>query len=165
MSFSSEKVKSTYYILQCGSICGHNRLVTWLYWRTLLKTDVLVPNRPTPSVSRIILLLLFITPSVRWVVLRAWMAAPKLSVIPWKMKKRGYLFLNPRFAFQKHNSWKKKTLLLVAKMLQRCPHFKTEKYWNPIWRDGYFSSKWTKVWKNSIPCVALLEHNNVRVLK
>lgn len=61
---------------------------TWVYWRTLLKTDVLVPNRPTPSVSSIILLLLLITPSVRWLGLRAWMATPKLSVIPWKMKKQ-----------------------------------------------------------------------------
>lgn len=61
---------------------------TWLYLRALLKTAVLVPNSPTPRVSSIILLLLLITPSVSWVALRAWIAAPKLSVIPWKGENR-----------------------------------------------------------------------------
>lgn len=56
---------------------------TWLYLRALLKTAVLVPSNPTPRVSSIILLLLLITPSVSWLEPRAWIAAPKLSVIPW----------------------------------------------------------------------------------
>lgn len=61
-------------------------LCTWLYSRALLKTAVLVPSSPTPRVSSIILLLLEITPSVRWLAFRAWIAAPKLSVIPWKRR-------------------------------------------------------------------------------
>lgn len=49
--------------LQYANLCQIVNF-TWLYARALLKTDVLVPNNPTPRVSRIILLLLLITPSV-----------------------------------------------------------------------------------------------------
>lgn len=58
---------------------------TLLYWKITLKTGVLVPSNPTPSVSSIILLLLLITPSVRCAVLKDDMAVPKLSVTLWKM--------------------------------------------------------------------------------
>lgn len=61
---------------------------TSLNMRALLTTEVRLPNRPTPRESSIILLLLLITPSVRWVEFRAWIAAPKLSVIPWKGETR-----------------------------------------------------------------------------
>lgn len=70
--------------MTCHRYLGSRRLQTRLYMRAWLKTSVLVPSRPTPRVSSIILLLLLITPSVSWLALKAWMAAPKLSVIPWK---------------------------------------------------------------------------------
>lgn len=57
-------------------------MATWLYCTALLKTSVLVPSSPTPRVSNTILLLLWITPSVRCEAFRAWMAVPKLSVMP-----------------------------------------------------------------------------------
>lgn len=60
------------------------RDLTLLYASAFLKTSVLVPISPTPRVSSIILLLLLITPSVSWGVLRPWIAAPKLPVMPWR---------------------------------------------------------------------------------
>lgn len=69
---------------------------TWLYWTALLKTDVLVPRSPTPRVSSIILLLLLTTPSVSWAVFRAWMAAPKLSVIPYRNETGHFLVNKPK---------------------------------------------------------------------
>lgn len=84
-----------------------NIILTWLHWRTVLKTGVLVPSNPTPSVSSIIRLLLLITSSVRWDVLRLETAAPKLSVTPWGKKRYNIKMNAGLFFLQISTEWNK----------------------------------------------------------
>lgn len=59
-------------------------LLTLLYSLALWNTSVLVPRKPTPRVSRIILLLLWITWSVRCPTVKPWITLAKLSVTDFK---------------------------------------------------------------------------------
>lgn len=61
-------------------------LLTLLYSLALWNTSVLVPRKPTPRVSRIILLLLWMTWSVRCSTVKPWITLAKLSVTDFKGK-------------------------------------------------------------------------------
>lgn len=69
------------------------RHLTLLYFVTLWQTSVLVPRSPTPRVSRIIRLLLWITWSVKWFAFKPWITLAKFPVTVWgKKKKRSRYF-------------------------------------------------------------------------
>lgn len=57
---------------------------TLLYCVTLWQTSVLVPSSPTPRVSRIIRLLLWMTWSVKWFAFKPWITLAKFPVIVWE---------------------------------------------------------------------------------
>ena len=61
-------------------------LLTLLYLQTLWNTSVLVPRSPTPRASRTILLLLWMTRSIRCPTFKPWISLAKLSVTDFKGK-------------------------------------------------------------------------------
>jgi len=65
--------------------------LTLLYCLTFWQTSVLVPRSPTPRVSRIIRLLLWMTTSVKWFVFKPWITLAKFPVIVWERRKKYYM--------------------------------------------------------------------------
>lgn len=81
----------------------NTKLLTLLYCLTFWQVSVLVPRSPTPRVSRIIRLLLWMTRSVRWFLFKPWITLAKFSVIVWEKKKILNVLLS--FFFQSRVSW------------------------------------------------------------